>query len=367
MNFKNFVESSSWILESAKLINNFPDIILYLNHNGDIIQSNEKAKEYFKLLSNITISEIIKDGMKQIRNSIKQKKSVIVKARGKDGEFYAELTASRFDGNYCVSLRNKTPMIEEINQKNSIEKFNNEKNVMISKIENDIKSPINSIIGFSQGMLDGIADELSEKQIKYLKIISTNAVDLQEFVDKFIDFSYCESSLYEYSNKKIDIINLLKEIVNDYSSKINTQKINIYFTYENFEDRYIYIDENALKKAISNILETSLVMTENGIITIHLANTDDENSITYSLNEEKRYFNLIIKDTGIGIPAEEMIHVCNPYAQLEKGKKNILRSFRLGIASILIKRLKGFINISSDKLKGTFYNIIIPAEKEQNE
>ena len=345
MNFKNFVESSGWILESAKLINNFPDIILYINHDGDIINSNEKAKECFKLLSNITISEIIKDGMKQVRNSIKHKKSILVTAKGKDREFYAELTASRIDSNYCISLRNRTQLIDDITQKNNIEKFNNEKNAMIYKIEDEIKSPISSIIGFSQGMLDGIAGELSEKQTKYLKIISNNALDLQEFTDKFIDFSYCESSLYEYSNKKIDIVNSLKEIVKDFNSKINSQKNNIYLTYDNLEERNIYIDENALRKVIINIIETSLSMTETGAITIHLSIPNDENSITFGLNEEKKYVQIVIKDTGIGIPTEEMPYICNPYTQFDKGKKNFIRSLRLGIASILIKRFNGFINI----------------------
>ena len=176
MNFKNFVDSVGWTLESSRIIENFPDIILYIDPEGTIIKTNQKAKDCFKILSYTTINEILKDGLKSVRMSIKQKKSILVKARGKDNnEFYAEMTASRTDNNYCISLRNKTQLIEQINEKNNIEKFNNEKNEMIYKIEDEIKSPINSIVGFSQGMFDGIAGELTEKQTKYLKIIKNNA------------------------------------------------------------------------------------------------------------------------------------------------------------------------------------------------
>ena len=79
------------------------------------------------------------------------------------------------------------------------------------------------------------------------------------------------------------------------------------------------------------------------------------------------YFQIKIKDTGAGIPPEEIPYLCNPYAQLEKGRKNLLRSLRLGIASILIKRSEAFIGISSDVMHGTLYNVIIPVEKVQDE
>ena len=367
MNFKNTVEQFSWILESAKIIDNFPDMMLYVDSDGIIINSNQKAKDYFKLLSNVTISEIIKDGMNPVRQSIKRKKSVLVEARNKEEVFYAELTASRFANNYCIALRNSTKLIDDIKEKNNIEKFNKEKNIMIHKIEDEIKSPINSITGFTQGLIDGIAGELSEKQIKYLKIINTNAQDLQEFINKFTDFSYCESSMYKPDLKKFDIISAIKDILKDFSSKINTQKVNICYTYDDFENRNIYFDEKAFKKAITNIIEASLNMTETGVISIHLTTPDDENAIAFGLDEDKKYIQIIIKDTGSGIPPEEMQYICNPYAQLENGKKNLLRSFRLGIASILIKRSEGHISINSDVIQGTYYNIIIPTEKAQDE
>ena len=55
------------------------------------------------------------------------------------------------------------------------------------------------------------------------------------------------------------------------------------------------------------------------------------------------------------------------YAQLDKGKKNILRSLKLGIASILIKRANGIINIRSELKKGTKYEILLPVEKGADE
>ena len=62
-----------------------------------------------------------------------------------------------------------------------------------------------------------------------------------------------------------------------------------------------------------------------------------------------------------------MKYLCEPYAQLEKGKKNFLRALKLGTASILIKRANGLINIHSEVKVGTKFEIILPIEKEQDE
>ena len=58
-----------------------------------------------------------------------------------------------------------------------------------------------------------------------------------------------------------------------------------------------------------------------------------------------------------------MKYLCEPYAQLEKGKKNFLRALKLGSASILVKRANGLINITSEIMKGTKFEIILPIEK----
>ena len=80
-----------------------------------------------------------------------------------------------------------------------------------------------------------------------------------------------------------------------------------------------------------------------------------------------KYLYLELRDTGLGVSEEDLRYLCEPYAQLDKGKKNILRSLKLGIASILIKRANGIINIRSEIKKGTKYEILLPIEKGANE
>lgn len=366
MNFKAWIKNLIWFINSAKMVENSNHIVLFTDCDGIVIDGNKKAHDILKF-NNITLNEIINNGMQAVRESLKKKKSVIVQVIVNNKQINMELTASRLGKNYCILLQEYSVYLVENTNKKNMDIFNNEKNGMIVKIGDNIKSPISSIAGFSQGMLDGISGDLTPKQIKYLKIINSNALDVQYFVDKFLEFSYCESLLYKSEYKKFDIVLVLKDIIKVYKQKIGQKNISIDLDYTGLEDRNINIDINAFERAISNILDNCIFSMESGKISISLAFPREESSIFFGLDETKSYIEIVVKDNGSGIPSSELPNVCNPYAQLKRGRKDILRSLSLGIASILIKRCQGFINISSELTLGSVYNMIMPINKVKNE
>ena len=363
MNFEQIGKNLNSFLTSPKILDNLPDMFLYLDSDGFIKEANFNARNNLGANENITINELFSNGLKAVRQSVKCKKAILVET--KTPNEFLELTASKIDRDYCVCIRDNTKIINDNIEKDRIEKFNNEKNAMIYKLQNEFSAPLNSMIGFCQGLVDGIAGEVTEKQSKYLKIIQSNANELNEFTEKFIDFSYAESLQYESEYKKFDIISEIKDIIKEFEKNIDKEKISINFIYDNIESRNVYNDFNAIKKSIINILELSLKSTESGNIQVILSHPNDEEYITYGLNESKKYLQIKIIDTGTPVAPKDLRQICNPYAQLEKNKKHIVKSLRLGIISILTKRANGIFNIKSNN--GNEYNIIIPTEKEEDE
>ena len=121
-----------------------------------------------------------------------------------------------------------------------------------------------------------------------------------------------------------------------------------------------------LPSAINSIW--GLIMTESGFISVRLTHPDEMTCIKYKLDitaeKQKSYMQLTISASDSGIAEDDMKYLCEPYAQLEKGKKNFLRALKLGTASILTKRANGLISIKSEIMKGTKYCIVLPIEKE---
>ena len=374
MNLEKIVKNLWWSLTAFRTINNLPDSIIFIDFQGTIERANRKAYECFGFKIDdenpIKIDNIIKNGLDIIESSIKSGKPVIATAVIPGREFYVELNATKQNDGYCLAVRDLTRLTDEVATEEKIAKSNGEKNAMLVKLEGDIKSPITSISGFSQGLLDGIGGELTEKQAKYIKIINNNSNDLYHFMDKFLEFTYAESSLYEAQFQNFDIVETIKNIVKEYNPIIEQKKLSLDFDYDSIDKRTIYSDAKALPKIVHNILEVAVGMTETGYISINLKNPDDRTALKFGVAAPEMlngFIHLSIKDTGTGIPEEEMRYLCEPYAQLEKGKKNFLRSLNLGTSTILTKRAKGSIVINSEVMKGTTYDIILPIEKEINE
>ena len=370
MNFEKLVKNLWWYFSASKTIEDLPDSMLFVDSAGYVANANKKACDCFGIVDkeeSIRLKDLISGGMNIVNESLRKKHPILTVAKGNGKNFYVELNASRKWNGYFIIIRDVSRLTDEKTTETKIARFNGEKNAMLSKIEPDIKSPLSSIIGFSRGLLDGLGGNLSEKQEKYIKIINSNASELYTFMDKLLEFSYSESSLYEPDFQKFDMISKMKDIIKDYNTFLTNKNVEFIFDYEDIDFRAIYADVKAFEKIFRNILETSAEMTDSGCITLHVGQPNEETSMAYGLSDDKTYLQFIIKDTGTGVEKEEMKHLCDPYFQLEKGKKNFIRALRLGISSIITKRNNGYIDISSEIKQGVLYNVILPVVKEYHE
>lgn len=371
MNLSKFLKRIWWLTSAYNTMDNLPDAVLFINQEGIIEYYNKRAKEIFCFVDNsfgrYKISDIIKDSKNVIETSLEKQAPILATATLSEREFYTELNVQKKLGGYSIIARDLTALTKEIHNEDKVAKFNNEKNAMLAKLSDDIKSPLSSMIGFSQGLLDGLGGTLTEKQDKYIKIINTNANDLYKFLDKLLTFSEVESSIYQSNYHTFDIIELLKSSAKEFKEICEEKEVAFDINCEDIQNRNIFSDSEGLKCAYQNILEVATDMTEKGFITIKATELDDTKRVEYNIPENSQFLYIEIRDSGSGVSEEDLRYLCEPYAQLGKGKKNVIRAFRLGIASILIKRMNGIINICSEIKKGSKYEMLIPIEKGVNE
>ena len=369
MNLDKLAKDLWWSITAVKTINDLPDAVIFVDNSGEVKHYNRRAQELFGLnyeeFKPVGFDEIVKDGMSVLINAAEIGRPVLATASIPGRDFYIEINVNKSFGGYTLTIRDLTKLTSEIMNDERTKLFNREKNAMLSKIESDIKSPLNSISGFSRGLLDGLGGELTEKQEKYVKIINNNSEELYHFMDKFLEFSNAESSIYESDYHNFDIVETLKAVSKDFEPIFEAKKLVFDIDYNSIDKRNSYTDYNSVRSAYRNILDVALSMTDSGYVSVKLEHPNEEVCQKFRLNYEKStsYIQITIQDTGAGIAEDEMRYLCEPYAQLEKGKKNLLRAFQLGSATIMIKRVAGQIDIKSEPMKGTKYTIVLPIEK----
>ena len=145
-----------------------------------------------------------------------------------------------------------------IAQDDKTEEINREKNNFLLKLANDLKSPIQSIVGFSQAMADGLGGEMSEQQEKYIRIINKNSSELMYFVGKLLELSQTESALKEPDKKTLDVLALVNSVVRFNEQLYKGKEVKISIKPEEDFKKTISTDEEILKNILQDILEIIL-------------------------------------------------------------------------------------------------------------
>ena len=205
-------------INPREVIKNLPDAVLVVENDGRIIWANDKASVIFETrvndLKGLNFDEIVVNGLDLAEKSYARRNSVVTGAFTIEGkEFFVEMNAKKYIEQYFITIRDITAMTNVLANAERTGRLNKEKNVMLAKLSNEIKSPIQSIIGFSQALLDGLGGEVNDKQNKYVRIINKNSTELLHFMDKFLEFAQAESSLFRCENQPFDLVNAIQTVI----------------------------------------------------------------------------------------------------------------------------------------------------------
>lgn len=246
--------------------------------------------------------------------------------------------------------------IVEINGFNKIIKEQNKKildadkvkNKFLSNISHELRSPLNSIIGFSDMLLTGAFGNLNKKQSEYITDIQTAGIHLLGMVNEVLDISKIESNAMKLNPSEFEIKRCLEEVLNILKPLYIKKNINIYNLLD--DNTLINADYQKLQQIFFNIISNAIKFTgTNGIIKIYAKITP-------------KYITISIEDNGIGIEEKDHVRIFKKFEQINSAQTENISSTGLGltITKELVKLHNGRISLTSELNKGTIFNIKLP-------
>ena len=240
---------------------------------------------------------------------------------------------------------------------------NRSKNSFLLKLTNDFKSPLQSIVGFSQAMADGLGGNMSLQQEKYIKIIKKNSADLMYFIDKLIGMSASEIEPLQTDIKTFDIVNMINSVAR-YNEQLYKDK-EIRWNVNIAEDisNVVVTDESLVKVILQNILEVILKSVEMGDLSINLMQPTEE--FLQSHNITGSFIMLNVQSSSLLLSESDLESLFDPYKIIDStNRKNLLRAITLATVKNLVQAINGYIWVESKILKSTSFNILIPQNKD---
>jgi PAS domain S-box-containing protein len=364
-----------------------PDSVAIFKIGGDIVQWNSKAEEYsgikaenlvgkniwdlfLRIFADNEENHKLKREVKEFIDQVIQKpvNTKVLKVRhwvtqDKNTKRYLEskLFPIHLQDKTLIAVvsRNITQQLEnEIQLKEATqnaELANRAKSDFLANISHDLRSPLNSISGFSQ-LLKLKPNLSNEKQLKYLNIIYDNGQYLLQLINSLIDLSKLQSGNIKLENSEFP----LKEFMHEINSIIDSEKTlyapNIELKNNcNLDEISIYTDRTKLMQIFTNLLSNALKFTNKGTVYYECKIVDEK-------------FTGIISDTGIGMSENEKEQIFDRFysAQNTLNIKRKGKGLGLAIVKGYIELLNGEIHVESEKGKGTRFTFSIPIKVLKN-
>ena len=360
------------------MLSKLPDSVALLNSQGSFIWYNDVAGDILSELkdtfADAYVDDLFENAMELIEKITDTGKTVVVRTKADlEKDMFFEISARKMNDNFLVIMRDNTQNYKTLTsilvEHESSKKINKDKNNFLVKISNEIRTPLQSVIGFSQAILDGLGGEINEKQEKYLNVINKNSQEIMFLFDKIIELSNSESNLLDHNLSYFDAINTLNSIIRKQEEEIDSRNSSISLSIAPDIKRTIYSDENLLKIVLQNVMENIVQSTDVGTISIEVKHPDlefvtENGLIPFKNASEKSFMLFTINDTNLGISDSEMETLFEPYLQLDnQNKRALIRSIAFATIKNIIKMLKGNMWVDTKAMEGTTYNIIIPIEK----
>jgi len=246
-------------------------------------------------------------------------------------------------GELCDSFEKMRLQLKEA--QNLSQSYEKNRKELIANISHDLKTPITSIRGYVQGLMEGVANT-PEKESKYIYTIYNNAIQMDRLIDELFLFSKLDLNQLEFDFEDVDIGAYLHDCVEDKGYDLDMKGIKLIYSPQYNSSQPVWADRLRLQRVINNII----VNAEQ-----HMDPAKSQALLEIILSENNDEAIVEIKDNGTGIAAEKLPYI---FDRLYRGdpsrnRQNNGSGLGLSIARQIIEAHSGRIWVKSEINVGT--------------
>ncbi len=250
-----------------------------------------------------------------------------------------------------ITERRKNELLREEIIKNAIKLeeakvADKTKNEFLANISHELRTPLNVIMGTLQLLaLYEDHDFHGGCHInKYIKIMRQNCYRLLRLINNLIDISKIDAGFFKMSPKKCDIVKTVEDITLSIVEYIESKGLSLVFDTD-VEEKVICCDLDQIERIVLNLLANSIKFTEPG------------GCISVNIETEEDSIRIIVKDTGIGIPRDQLETIFERFRQVGGGFGG--SGIGLSLVKSLVEMHGGDIKVKSEENHGTEFIVTL--------
>lgn len=242
---------------------------------------------------------------------------------------------------------------EELSKANEeLKSLDRMKDEFLSNVSHEFKTPLTSIRGYSQLILDGTLGDINDQQKKAMDTVIRNSDRLRRLVDSLLYLSRAQVGRMSYYFEKLQLEDLINNSINDLLLQAKNKGIVLRTEMEDIPP--VRADKDKLTDVLTNLIDNALKFTSDG------------GQIIVSARTVPNGVHMEVKDTGIGIPADHIPHLFQRFYQVDSSASRRYGGTGLGlyISKTIVEAHGGKIWIESEEGRGTTVHVELPQWKE---
>ena len=208
---------------------------------------------------------------------------------------------------------------------------NRAKSDFLARMSHELRTPLNSVIGFANVMLHNKAGNLRDVELTYLSRIQHNGVHLLGLINGLLDLAKIESGKMQVEIGVVDLRSLISDVIAQLEVEAQLKGVDLIAVIPD-GIRPMETDKSKLAQVLMNLVANAVKFTSKGLVSVVVA--ADGDAVARSIS---------VADSGIGIPADRLDAIFNPFEQAEKNTSASYGGTGLGLPiSKSLAELLGF-------------------------
>ncbi|HEX3555415.1 MAG TPA: ATP-binding protein [Thermoanaerobaculia bacterium] len=257
-------------------------------------------------------------------------------------------------GQVATAIANARALAEAQARAEALAEIDRAKTAFFSNVSHELRTPLTLILGPAQDALDALdaldhgAAALPAAERERWELVHRNALRLLKLVNTLLEFSRLEAGRIEASYEPTDLAALTRDLASTFGSAVERAGLRFELDLETLGEP-VFVDPEMWEKVVLNLLSNALKFTFTGEIAVALHRRGDEAVLT-------------VRDTGIGIPAEQLPRLFDRFHRVPDARSRTHEGTGIGLALVqeLVKLHGGTVTVASAVDRGTTFTVALP-------
>ncbi|WP_420132310.1 ATP-binding protein [Rhodopseudomonas sp.] len=251
-------------------------------------------------------------------------------------------------GQIASAITNADAYEEERRRAEALAEIDRAKTAFFSNVSHEFRTPLTLMLSPLEEVLT--QSDLSNDQHALLGIVHRNGLRLLKLVNTLLDFARIEAGRLTAHFRPVDLASFTAELASNFRSAIDKAGLRLSIDAPPLPQP-VHVDRDMWEKVVLNLLSNAFKFTFEGEIAVSVHPSPDGKSAE-----------IVVRDTGTGIPPEEIPHLFERFRRVEGARGRSIEGSGIGLALVqeLVKLHSGSINVESEIGRGSAFRITLP-------